>query len=375
MTRRRISFLTATVFVLATGGPLVAQDAGEQLLPEPGESNTRVGTRGANFLEIGVSARAMALGNAYGALADGADALYWNPAGIAKNPRFTAIVSYNDMYGDFGLQHMYGAVTVPAGEGAWGFSIVSFQSGDMTRTTEAFPEGGDPTFGDTFEWTDLAVGLSYGRQITDRLNVGMTVKYARSGINDASANFFGGDAGIQFRTGLLGTTLGAAILNLGSSGEFSGPLIRSTIVAANELFPTDRTLPINLDTRAWEMPTLFTFSVLWDLVGSPEALLAPNPDHVVLLMTDATDGIDTSVMGRIGLEYTFRGLFSVRGGKFFLNEDNADFRRFGHGLTGGLGVAIPLGSSSSLKVDYAYQGWGELDNIQVFTVAFDSGSR
>jgi hypothetical protein len=371
MKQRRISWLVAAAFVLATGGPLAAQ-TGTQLLPEPGESNTRVGSRGANFLSIGVGARAMAMGNAYGALAEGADAIYWNVAGMAQDPRFTALVSYNDMYGDFGLQHIYGAVTVPAGEGAWGFSIISFQSGDITYTTEQYPEGGDPQFGETFEWTDLSVGLSYARQITDRLNVGMTVKYARSGINDANASFFGGDAGIQFRTGLLGTTIAAAINNLGSAGQYSGPLLRTTVQAADELFDTDRLVATTFDTRSWDMPTSFTFSVLWDLVGSPEALLTPNADHALVLMTDATDAIDTAVMGRAGLEYSFREMFYVRGGKFFMNEANAGFRDFGHGLTGGLGVAIPLGGAR-LHVDYAYQGWGELENIQVFSVGFDAG--
>jgi hypothetical protein len=370
MTRRRISILTATLFVLATAGPLAAQ-SGTQLLPEPGEANTRVGTRGANFLSIGVGARAMGLGNAYGALAEGSEALYWNPAGIAADPRFTAMVSYNDMYGDFGLQHIFAGVTVPAGEGAFGFSLTSFQSGDIPRTTARNPEGGDPQFGEFFEWTDLALGLSYARQITDRLNVGLTLKYASSGIPDAKATFFGGDAGIQFRTGLLGTTVAASLLNLGTAGRYQGPLIEQNITAASELFPTDRLVPIELGTRSWDMPTTFIFSVVWDLVGSPEALLTPNADHSLLLVTDVGDAIDTAIMGKFGLEYSFRELFFVRGGKFFMNEANTGFRDFGHGLAGGLGVAIPLGGTS-LRVDYAYQGYGELDNIQVFSVVFDS---
>jgi hypothetical protein len=315
----------------------------------------------------------MAMGNAFGALADGADALYWNPAGIARNPRFTALVSYNDMYGDIGLEHFFAGVTVPVGEGALGFHVIGLSSGDMLRTTEAFPEGGDPSFGGSFSWNDLALGLTYARQITDRLSVGLTAKYASSGIDDAKASFFGGDAAFQFRTGLLGTTISAAIFNVGTAGEYEGPLINRVITAANELFPSERTVPITLDTRGWDMPTSFTFSVMWDLIGSPEALITPNADHRLLLLTDATDGIDTSVMGRLGAEYSYRELFFVRAGKFFMNEDNTgDFRDFGYGLTGGLGVAIPLGGNR-LLVDYAYQGYGDdLDNIQVFTVAFDA---
>lgn len=372
MTQRRITLLTA-FFVLATGGPLAAQN-GTQLLPEPGQSNTRVGTRGANFLSIGVGARAMAMGDAFTAAAEGAEALYWNPAGIAAVPRFTAIASYNDMYGDFGLKHIYAGVTLPSGEGAFGLQLISFQSGDIPRTTEDYPEGGDPQYGNYFNWVDVAIGVSYARQITDRLNVGLTLKYARSGIDDANANFYGGDAGIQFRTGLLGTTIAASLLNLGTAGQYEGPLLRDVVVAADELFPTDRTVPVKLGTRGWDMPTTFTFSVLWDLMGSPDALLAPNPDHRLVAVTDATDAIDSSIMGRLGLEYSYREIFFVRGGKFFMNEDNTGFRDFAYGLTGGVGVAIPLGGST-LRVDYGYQGWGELDNIQVFTVVFDSSQR
>ena len=81
-----------------------------------------------------------------------------------------------------------------------------------------------------------------------------------------------------------------------------------TVTAANELFPSDRLVPINLDTRGWDMPTTFTFSVMWDLVGSPEALLTPNADHSLMMLTDATDGIDTSVMGIDGRAGSRRSL-------------------------------------------------------------------
>jgi len=50
-----------------------------------------VGTNAAAFLEIGVGARAMAMGGAYGAVANDASALYWNPAGIAWAPTTRSI--------------------------------------------------------------------------------------------------------------------------------------------------------------------------------------------------------------------------------------------------------------------------------------------
>ena len=368
MTSRVLSLLAA--FTLLLGVPSLRAQEGTQLLPKPDEENTRVGTRGANFLEVGIGARAMAMGGAVGALAEDVSALYWNPAGIARDPRFAAMFSYNEMYTDFGINHFFGGVTLPIGTGAAGISIISLTSGDIERTTESFPEGDDPQFGKTFNWSSLAIGLSYGRQITDRLVIGATAKFAETGIEGANATFFGGDAGVQFRTGLLGTTLGASLLNLGSSGTFRGALVEQIVGGGGTFFDSQRTVGIELDTRSWDLPTMFTLSVLWDLVGSPDALFAPNPDHNVRVVTEATDAIDTNVQSRLGVEYDYRGIFFVRGGKFFANEDHTSgFRDFGYGLSGGFGVAIPLGQSR-VSFDYAYTDRGLLSNIQAFTVEF-----
>ena len=50
-------------------------------------SASGIGTTGAEFLQLGAGARALALGEAYSALADDAAALYWNPAGLARIPQ------------------------------------------------------------------------------------------------------------------------------------------------------------------------------------------------------------------------------------------------------------------------------------------------
>ncbi|MBI1979727.1 MAG: PorV/PorQ family protein [Elusimicrobia bacterium] len=43
-----------------------------------------VGTTGAKFLRLGVNARAIAMGEAYTAVSDGSDSVYWNPAGLDR---------------------------------------------------------------------------------------------------------------------------------------------------------------------------------------------------------------------------------------------------------------------------------------------------
>src|SRR5512138_2608050 len=47
-------------------------------------SRDDAGTASAQFLKIGIGARAVGLGEAYGAVADDSYALYWNPAGLGQ---------------------------------------------------------------------------------------------------------------------------------------------------------------------------------------------------------------------------------------------------------------------------------------------------
>src|SRR5690606_725460 len=200
--------------VVVSAGGLAAQsrtDTARQ--PAPGDGVYRVANRGAAFLELGVGARALALGGAFVALGEGPTSLYWNPAGIADIPGIAGAVSHETLYGNSGLTNSFVAVAMPMGAGATGLSVTYFSSGQIERTTERYPEGGDPTAGQYVEWSGLALGASYARQITDRLSFGGTFKFAQEGMSFARAHYYGADFGIRFRTGLYGITLGTALTN------------------------------------------------------------------------------------------------------------------------------------------------------------------
>ena len=53
---------------------------------------SKVGTTSAQFLKIGVGARAMGLGGSFTALANDVSTLYWNPAGITNLRGFSFAV-------------------------------------------------------------------------------------------------------------------------------------------------------------------------------------------------------------------------------------------------------------------------------------------
>lgn len=364
---RRAFALLSAALLLVPCRTAMGQTDGTILLPDPANPVTRVGTRGANFLEIGVGARALALAGAYTGLAEGVTALYWNPAGIAELEGPAAALSIAKLYGDLGIRHNFAGGVLPLGSnGAFGIALTQLSSGDIERTTEAFPEGGDPAFGSTFQYTATAAGLYYGRRLTDRLGLGIGIKFATEGIDNAKASYFGLDIGTKFRTGLYGTHIAASLSNLGGSSRFRGPAIERFSFDNFRPGPT----PVEFSTTELQLPTLFRFSIRSDLVGASDALLAPNPQHNLLLLMDMTDAIDTDVQLTLATQYSFRDMIFLRAGRRFVNEKQTEFRSGSFGFSYGGGVKVPVGGGRRFSFDYAYTNMADLKNVQVFSLEF-----
>ncbi len=336
---------------------------GTPLVPDGSQTISRVGTRGANFLEVGQGARAMGMAGAYSALGEGLSSLYWNLAGSADVEGFAGGVNYAQMYGSEGLDMIWGGAVLPLAGGAIGIQVGSLSSGDIPRTTLEFPDGGDPVGGETFEFSASMAMLSYARRLTDRLNVGLGVKFAQEGISNAKASWTGADVGVRFRTGLYGTTLGASLQNIGGDGQYEGTAITANVI--DDLTPG--LVRVFYRTEKLEMPTMFRFSVMTDLVGSAEALLSPSADAGTIRAVGQFDqGIDTDLQGTLGFEYGYRDMAFLRLGKRWMNESNTDYQGFERGLAFGGGLKLPV-AGRSVAFDYAWNGQGELPNTNYFT--------
>lgn len=371
MLRKTLSILGAALLIVA--GAAAGQNVGDGLEAEPDQSTTRVGTRGATFLEIPVGARGQALGGAATAIIRGVEAMAWNVSAIAELETFNVGWSYSELFGDLDISHQFLGVALPVGNStAIGASVIAMSSGDIVRTSERFPEGGDPQFGRTFDFTAFAASLVWGQRITDRLDAGLGVKLVREGIDNASADWVGVDVGTLFRTGLLGVTLGATIQNIGGNSSFSGSAIERVVSAAQDAFPNEDNVPVRFNTDELALPTLFRFSVLFDVTGTPDALMAAGlQQHRLRVAADFFDAIDSALEPAVGLEYSFRDVVFGRLGKRFFNEERADFRDFSDGFSFGGGLRVPsLGSH--LTIDYAYTDMGLLDDIQTISIQFGS---
>ena len=351
--------------------PVAAQGSGTIDVPSRNESVTRVATRGAAFLSLGVGARALALAGAFTATASDLSAAYWNPAGLGEVTTASGFASHEKLYGNSGLTNTFVTGVIPAFGGAFGISFTGFSSGDIERTTEFYPEGGDPALGQTVSWTGTAVGVHYARQFTDRLTAGGTIKRASEGIEFASATWYAGDFGVRFRSGIAGSTLGFTVANLGTSARMGGPAIQRRLTQRNDpQFPTGRPLDIGLRPQLLQLPTVLRFAVQTDVLGGPESLMGSRygADHTLSLVADVSDAIDTGIMPAFAAEYGFRRRLFLRGGGRWLNDERIA-QGSGISYSAGGGVMIPIASRRFL-LDYAWRNFGQLNDNQVISFQF-----
>jgi len=368
MNRYLTTSILAAAMVAAAAPEAFAQGGGiGGQLPQPENPPTRQGTRGANFLEIGIGARGNAMAGAVASFIDGGTALYWNPAGIAGEESFTLAATRQNLYQGLDITQNYAAAAIPFFGGVAGASFNSLNSGDIPRTEEDNPFG-DPVTGQTFEWTSMAVSLAYARRLTDRLDVGAQGRYISEGISDARLSWVGLDFGTQFRTGIYGLIVGASIQNVGGSSRATGQAIEDAVDTDDFL---NRTQRVSLYTRDTDLPTMYRFSVGADILGRVGSIMGQRAGgHSLVAEVAVADAIDTDVQLALGAEYGFRNIAFVRGGKRFYNDDRATEDPGLYGLSGGLGVRLPIGGGRAVRFDYAYTAMGELDNMQVFSFEF-----
>jgi len=355
----------ATLVAAALTSPLAAQGPGG-ILPTPQDTPNRQGTRGANFLHIGIGARGGAMAGSIGSTVSGPTAWYWNPAGAALAESFELSAGRQNLYGTLGLGQTYAATAIPLLGGVVGVSLNTLASGDMLRTTEQNPFG-ERLGGTQFQWTSTALTAGYAKRITDRLSVGGQAKYITEGITDVSTSWLAFDVGTQFNTGLYGLTLGGAIRNVGGQSRASGALI-TRFISTSDGSQLRENRRVQFYTRETEIPVEFRLSVGEDLLGSANSLLGgAGGAHTLNAELSVSDATDYATQYGIGAEYGFRSRIFVRGGKRFYNDDRwLGASSATYGLAGGFGLRLPV-KGRAVRFDYSYQNAGALQNIQIFS--------
>jgi len=174
------------------------------------------GTTAANFLKIGVGARATAMGGAFTALADDSTSLYWNPAGLARVEEGEISAMYNMWFE--GVHQGYLSLVFPPSVPTMGFGVNYV----TMRNLEGRDESGN--FTETFEASDLHIFAGFAGKI-GKLLLGLSAGTISSTIFPDSETATLGTVGGLFEIS-EGFSVGVAAQNLGTKlGEDSLPLI------------------------------------------------------------------------------------------------------------------------------------------------------
>lgn len=314
-------------------------------------TETRLGTSGASELRLPVGAHSVALAGANNASVTGAEAMFYNPAGMAGSPNKTEVLFSNTQYIADMKVNYFAVSQQMGGFGSLGLSVKVLSIGDIPLTTEIAPEGTGELFSPTFS----TMGLTYARQMTDRVNFGGTVYYVAERVLQTTSSGVAFDFGFQYDTGVRGVRFGFTMKNFGPAQEFSGSdFERNLRLGTDDPQAGNRT--VALSSAQFELPSSFTAGATLPLVQGVTTLTA----HA--LYSSNSFGVDD---GRAGLEWAWRKDIALRGGYKYSSDKNDLF-----GLSYGAGLRVPLGGSN-LWVDYAGQQVSDFfDDVQHLSVSF-----
>jgi hypothetical protein len=301
----------------------------------------RVATNAGAFLKIGVGAKAVGLGEAFAAVADDPTVLFWNPAGLTNLPGRQVHFSHTSWIADIGYEYIAYTQPLPyLGEANVGFHIGTLRT-DMMETTEYAPYG----TGREFTYSDLFIGVAAARRFTDKLSIGVGLKYIRenygAAIDGPVVNTWSADFGTFYEIGVRGAVFSVTFRNFGPDWKPSGTYVDF----GGDEFGTER------EFQEFAPPTSFTAGVstmLWEIQGLRQI--------GVLEMSRPPDNSESY---RIATEVVYEEMLALRTG-YNLNADELKW-------SGGIGLQLETGGMTD-RIDYAFtysEFLGRVDRISL----------
>ncbi len=282
------------------------------------------GETGFQFLSIGGGARADGMGEAQAALAEGANAMYWNPSGLGLTPSSEVTFTYLNYLED--AKQQYAALAMPVNQGrsgAFGVSATRFTITNIeTRDAQSALTG-------VTEQDDTALQVSYGMRLGSNASAERSGWFAGAGVKQVSEKLAGvsasavaWDAGLQYRPGSIVAqkvgewtrrlSFGLAATQFGSGAKF--------------------------DTQTTDLPSDVRLGAGYTHFLSGDALNV------------AVDGVfpkKGNAQLNEGVEFWIHNVFALRGG--FVGGQDA-----GSGLRVGAGFRF-----QKIEFNYAWTGFGD----------------
>lgn len=315
---------------------------------------SRVGTAAGVQVQVPVGARAIAMGGADIAGVSSIDALFWNPAGLGNmEARAAGNFSSQNIIADINVN--YFALGFNAGKlGVIGFSLKSFNFGDIPITTRENMDGTGSMYSPTF----ATMGMTYSRSLTDHVNVGVTGKMVYESIPRASATAFAADLGIQYKNlmSIDGLGFGFVIKNVGANMQYDGSALLTKARDKDESYDDYRYRPSSSD----QLPSSLEMGLSYMKnigVGN------------LLVCTQFQNNNFEQDRVKVGAEFELMNMLYLRGGydTVMKDADNPDSGETIFGLSLGAGLKYNVGGVN-MMLDYAYRPMQYFGNSNVFSI-------
>ncbi|MEO0079498.1 MAG: PorV/PorQ family protein [candidate division WOR-3 bacterium] len=258
------------------------------------------------LLRVPVGPRPCAMGESFTGLANDANAIFWNPAGLGQVGSVQLSCSHQEWFG--GIRDENVGLIVPFGPGSLGLGAVYSTTNDV--------EVWDPETGGIKLMTARSgyAAAGYGIRLCRPLHLGFSVKGLYDDLIEETGSGLCGDIGLLWR---LSRTfrVGVAALNLGWGMRYGG--------------------------ENYRLPSSLRFG-------------ASVENARLRLLFDGNAGWDNLPDGHIGGEYLMNNIISLRGG-YRLGPQDWRTLSWWSGITGGLGVTL-----GNVTLDYAFVPYGRL---------------
>ncbi|MCI0696359.1 PorV/PorQ family protein [candidate division KSB1 bacterium] len=333
---KKYAFELIVALVLAVGLPSNA----------PAQDREKLAQTGLQFLSVISDARAAALAGTMTGLESNSSALFFNPAAMGFTSSFVdATFSLNEWIADINHSTVSLSLRPAGGEyGVFGLSVQTVDYGEILGTIVDPDPNSKLGYIDTgnLSASAFAIGLGYGRMLSDRFGVGGQIKWVRQDLGnnlipvtdstttkaDNEVKVLAFDFGTLYKTGLKSLAFGFSVRNFSEEIEYA--------------------------QESFQLPLVFSLGASMNLV---DLTSFNSKDHAVLLSIQATNERSHAEQVSFGLEYKFLSVLSLRGG--FVTKNDEEDVAFGFGL-----------SRFGLQVDYAYTPFGIFDEVQRVTARF-----
>ncbi len=314
-------------------------------------STAKVGTTAAQFLKIGVGARALGMGGAQVGVTGDISSIYWNPAALSRLT-ISSELMFNHVNWLADINYDFAAGVLPIGDlGTFGISVTSLRVPEEIVRTVDYPDGD----GRRWDAGSFAFGLSYARNLTERFSIGFNAKYVRESVWSESASGFAIDVGTLYMSEIPGLSIGASISNFGTKMRLDGRDINLNYDPDNNVGTGPNNIPSQLQTGEYDLPLIFRIGLAWDFY--------PVDEFRATLAVDATHPNDNTEYLNSGVELSWKEIFFGRIGykSLFLRDTE-------QGLTWGLGLHYGITNVATIKLDYGFADYGRLKNVQYFSL-------